>query len=122
YIFGGGGGITASDFITFIAMMGALWGPIRKWGKSLVKIQQGLTGAERVFEILDVQPTMLDKPDAVEYDGADTTIAFEEAGFRYREDVEVLRGVSLTIEPGTTIALVGRTGSGKSTLVNLVPR
>jgi len=109
-------------FLTFMALIGAMWGPVRSWSRSFVKIQQGLAGGDRVFEMLDMRTSLVERPDAVEYDGKDASIAFHDVTFCYEHSKQVLQGVDLEVHPGTVVALAGRTASGKSTLANLVPR
>jgi subfamily B ATP-binding cassette protein MsbA len=114
--------IDGAAFVTFLALLGSMWGPIRAAAKSMVKIQQGLAGAERVFEIMDERPAIVDKPGATEFDGSDPTIEFRDVSFSYGEGRPVFQRVSLKASAGRMIALAGRTGSGKTTLACLVPR
>src|SRR5262249_58426576 len=78
--------------------------------------------AERGVEVLEVKPSLRDAPDAREAPALAGRIAFEQVSFAYRPDAEVIHDVTLTIEPGRHIALVGPSGGGKSTLLSLVPR
>jgi subfamily B ATP-binding cassette protein MsbA len=114
--------IEPAAYITFLIALVKLFKPLRSWSKSLVKIQAGLAGAERVFVVLDTKPEIVERPDAYEFKGENTEIHFEDITFSYDEETTVLNNVSLTVEQGQVIALVGKAGCGKSTLVNLVPR
>jgi ATP-binding cassette subfamily B protein len=85
-------------------------------------IQSAIAGAERVFEILDEVPELADAPDAQALDHVRGDVVFDDVCFGYDQDVPVLKRVSLRAEPGQTIALVGPTGAGKTTIVNLLTR
>ena len=92
-------------------------------GMIMAMISQAGASAERVFEILDAQSEVVEKPDAIELGSIQGRVAFEDVGFRYFSGGElVLQDVSFTAEPGQTVALLGVTGSGKSTIVALIPR
>jgi ATP-binding cassette subfamily B multidrug efflux pump len=97
-------------------------GPLRQLGNLYNQLQSALAGAERVFEILDQQPELTDAPDAVSLDGIAGEVIFDGVDFAYVEDVPVIRDMSLRAEPGQTVALVGPTGAGKTTMVNLLTR
>ena len=84
--------------------------------------QEGLAAAERLFEVLDMPPDLREIPDAVALPPGPGEVSFEGVSFAYDTDHPVLSDVSLTVAPGTTVALVGASGAGKSTLINLVPR
>lgn len=83
---------------------------------------QAAGASRRVFEILDTEPDIYERPDAVPFEDSTATVVFDRVGFQYRPDVPVIREVSLRAEPGKTIALVGPSGAGKSTLLKLIPR
>jgi ATP-binding cassette subfamily B protein len=107
---------------TFITYSQRFADPLRQIGGLYNQLQASLAGAERVFEILDTKPDLVDAPDAVPLKPAEGDIAFDRVDFSYVADVPVLREVSLRAEPGKTIALVGPTGAGKTTIVNLLTR
>ena len=81
-----------------------------------------LAGAERIFEIIDTQPQIVDKKDSVELSHVQGSVAFEQVDFSYNTGDPVLKNVSLSAKPGRTIALVGPTGAGKTTIINLLSR
>ena len=85
-------------------------------------IQSAIAGAERVFEVMDEVPELQDAPDAHSLTRVQGDVVFDDVSFAYKEDVPVLKHVSLRAEPGQTIALVGPTGAGKTTIVNLLTR
>jgi len=96
--------------------------PLRHLGDLYNQIQAALAGAERVFEVIDEQPELTDTPDAVALDDVAGEVAFEHVDFSYVPGVPVLKDVSLQAQPGQTVALVGPTGAGKTTIVNLLTR
>jgi ATP-binding cassette subfamily B multidrug efflux pump len=86
------------------------------------QMQSALAGAERIFELLDTKPEIVDTPDAVELSTIEGWIVFDHVDFYYKPEEPVLRGVSLTARPGQTVALVGPTGAGKTSIVSLLMR
>ena len=100
-----------------------LFFPIAQFGFIITQLGQASASAERVFEILDARNDITDRPDAITLPDVTGTVKFEDVTFRYFGGGEpVLRNVSFTAEPGQTIALLGATGSGKTTIINLMPR
>lgn len=113
---------TAGDIVVFIAyLQGFYW----RFG-SLVRVHnlynQALSALSRIFELLDEKPDVVDAPDAVELPPAEGRVELEHVSFRYATGEMVLEEVSVTAAPGDTVALVGRSGAGKTSLVNLIPR
>ncbi len=111
------GGIQA--FLTYVAFM--LW-PIQDLARVYADMQQSIAAAERVFALIDVQPEIVDRPDAIEPTHLRGEIVFDHVSFAYEEGHEVLHDFSLRVRPGEHIALVGPTGGGKTTIVNLLCR
>jgi len=116
------GVVTIGLIATFIMYSRRFAEPLRQLGGLYNQIQQSLAGAERIFEVLDEAPDLVDHPDAVELSEIRGTVELDDVTFAYVPDVDVLRSVSLRAEPGQTIALVGPTGAGKTTIVNLLSR
>ena len=111
------GGIQA--FITYVTFM--LF-PIQEMARVYAEMQQAIASAERIFSLLDAEPEIVDRPDAVDPGSLRGTIEFDDVSFAYETDSPVLSNFSLTVKEGETIALVGPTGGGKSTIVNLICR
>jgi len=116
-----GGGRTQGEFMAFMAAMFLMYGPFKGLSRTYTSVHAGLAGAERVFEILDEKPSITDKVNAKVAKPFSEEIEFENVGFAYA-DAPVLKEINLTIKAGQTIALVGMSGVGKSTLVDLIPR
>lgn len=123
----GRGSLTLGGLVAFISLLVLLVWPIEALGEILAMAEEASSAAERVFEVFDIRPAIADRDDAVELVEAQGRIRFEDVSFRYPAAGEeagpwVLRGVDLEVLPGETLALVGATGSGKTTLTGLVPR
>lgn len=115
------GEITLGTFVAFSTYLAQLVGPVRMLAMVLTVGQQARAGVERVLELIDTEPTMRDGTKQLPTD-APASVEFDDVRFGYDEDRPVLDGFSLTIEPGETVALVGASGSGKSTVSMLLPR
>ena len=115
------GGRTQGEFMAFMAAMFLMYGPFKGLARTYTAVHQGLAGAERVFEMLDQMPEISDKRDAQVARPFAKNIQFHNVSFAYK-DTPVLKNVDLTIEAGQRVALVGMSGVGKSTLVDLIPR
>jgi subfamily B ATP-binding cassette protein MsbA len=113
---------TEGALIAFIVAIFLLYEPFKRLVRTNNTIQQGLAGAERVFELLDTAPTVVDASDAVELDAVRTAIEFHDVSFAYEPGEPVLRHIDLRIPVGKVVALVGMSGGGKSTLADLIPR
>ncbi|WP_406530532.1 ABC transporter ATP-binding protein [Streptomyces sp. I8-5] len=115
------GEITLGTFVAFSTYLAQLVGPVRMLAMVLTVGQQARAGVERVLELIDTEPTMQDGTKDLPAD-APASVEFDDVRFGYDEDRPVLDGFSLTIEPGETVAVVGASGSGKSTVSLLLPR
>jgi subfamily B ATP-binding cassette protein MsbA len=104
-----------------MAAMFLMYGPFKGLARTYTAVHQGLAGAERVFEMLDEKPEISDKPAARRAGPLSRKIEFDNVSFAYK-DTPVLKNINLTVEAGQMIALVGMSGVGKSTLVDLIPR
>ena len=113
--------LSASEFITYIILFSQILPPAKAITNALSSIQRGLASGERIFSIIDTPPLIQDRPDAQELARFEHHIRFENVWFAYEQDA-VLRNVNLTVKKGTTVALVGPSGGGKSTLADLIPR
>lgn len=115
--------MTVGQFVAFMGALLMMYGPIKKLSRVNANIQGAIAAAERIFETLDTHTETQDRPGAQELTAPDAAIEFEDVQFQYRGDPElVLRGVSFTVQAGQMVAVVGLSGAGKTTLVNLVPR
>ena len=118
------GSIAVGDIVAFNAYVLLMAAPFRMIGFVLIQWQRASAAAQRVFEILDESPEIIERPDAVRMTEPAGRVEFDDVGFTYStgDGTSILDGFSLTVEPGETVAVVGRTGSGKSTLGRLLPR
>ena len=117
------GNKTVGDFTGFISALLMIAQPVRSFGNLNTRIQEGLAGAERFYEVLNEKPLVVSAPDAKPIQFISGEISFENVGFSYASDgLDAVRNFTLTVRPNTTVALVGRSGAGKSTIFNLVPR
>ena len=118
-----GGKITAADYIAYLLYISTLLTSIRKIIDFAEQFQRGMTGIERFAEIMDTEPDIIDKPNAVELSVTSGAITFNDVSFRYSDNSDdVLDNVNIDIKSGESIALVGPSGGGKTTICNLIPR
>ncbi len=115
------GAMTVGDFFSFMTAMALLYDPLRGLSKVNLLIQEGIVAARRVFDILDLKPEVTDTPDAWALPPFSREIEYHNISFRYADEM-VLKNVSFTVKRGEKVALVGSSGAGKTTLVNLLPR
>ncbi len=114
------GTISIADFTGLLTGLGVASGPARRLGSTYAQMQQGAAALDRVFMLFDAENTILDGPLAIERATGD--IVFEQVGFAYPDGHVALSDFSLHVRPGTRVAFVGRSGAGKSTVFNLLPR
>ena len=114
--------VSVGTFIAFSSYLNMFWHPIQNLSSFYNQLVTNIAGAERIFEILDTPPAIADAEDVEEMPEITGEVTFEHVSFSYDEQVKVLDDVSFNIKPGETIALVGPTGAGKSTIVNLISR
>ncbi|WP_339781033.1 lipid A export permease/ATP-binding protein MsbA [uncultured Thalassospira sp.] len=114
----------AGGFFSFITALLMAYEPVKRLANINMNLQAGLAASQRVFTILDLEPDIKDKPDAKPLAISGGTVRFDNVDFAYGEDGEnnALVGISLDIPAGQTVALVGQSGAGKSTILNLIPR
>jgi subfamily B ATP-binding cassette protein MsbA len=113
---------TPGTFFSFLTALIMIYQPIKGVSAINNSLQQGIAAAERVFDVLDIQSEVAEKKDAIELPLIKDAIEFTNARFQYDEDTEVLKGINLKVKAGEVLAVVGTSGGGKSTLVNLIPR
>jgi ATP-binding cassette subfamily B multidrug efflux pump len=116
------GRLTFGDFITFWALTAKFFGPVRELAEKYNILQAAMASAERVFGILDTPPHEADRPGAAPAPPLRGEVAFENVSFSYDGNTPVLRDVSFRAAPGTTLAIVGLTGAGKTTIISLLQR
>lgn len=122
YLLLGSGEITIGVFASFAFYIGMFWEPISRLGQFYNQLLVAMASSERIFEYLDEKPLVDDKPNAIELDDIKGHIQFKNVVFSYDDQRPALKGIDLDIQPGETIALVGHTGSGKTTIANLISR
>jgi ATP-binding cassette, subfamily B, bacterial MsbA len=113
--------MTAGDFFSFMMALVFFYRPLKDLNGINNVVQDGIAAAKRIFEVLDTEPEIRSASDATDLERGFRTIELRNVSFRY-EDELVLRNISLTVRAGETIAIVGKSGGGKTTLVNLLPR
>lgn len=116
------GEMTAGSFASFVTSLLLLYKPMKTLGGTLTSIQGIFVSFGRVFELFDIVPSIIDKPNAQVMTDLHSSIDFENVCFEYEKDRPVLNNINMHVNKGETIALVGNSGGGKSTLVNLLPR
>jgi len=115
------GGISIGSLVALVTYLSMVTGPVRMVGPMLDQSRRAVAGATRIFEVIDTEVAVVEKPDAIDVKTATGEVEFQSASFSYA-DHPTVENVSLKVSPGEKIALVGRTGSGKTTVLNLIPR
>lgn len=116
------GSVATSDLVAYLLYINTLLVPIRSLIDFTEQFQKGMTGFERFLEIVDTEPEIKDREDSVVLEQVKGRVEFSEVSFRYDEGEQVLKNINISLEPGETVALVGPSGGGKSTLCSLIPR
>ena len=118
------GRLTPGEFTTFVAALLMMYGPVKKLTRVNANLQQAAAAAERVFELLDARTEVVERPGAIALPRFSASVEFRDVTFGYDDahGKPVLSGVTLTVPAGSVVAVVGRSGAGKTTLVNLLPR
>ena len=116
------GEMSTGSLASFITSLLLLYKPVKTLGSTLTNMQNIFVSMNRVFELFDLQPEIKDKENAKELKGIENNLTFENVFFEYRENKPVLKDVSFEVKKGEMLALVGNSGGGKSTIVNLIPR
>ncbi|MDY7079380.1 MAG: ABC transporter ATP-binding protein [Chloroflexota bacterium] len=114
--------VSVGIIVSFLTYVRRFYNPIRQLANLYARLQEALAGAERIFDLLDTEPEIVSAPDAVELPPVEGHVLFDHVHFAYKEDELVLREINMEVLPGQTVALVGPTGAGKTTIVNLLAR
>ena len=115
-------GMTTGTIVMFLGYMMGFYGPVRNLMNVYNVINRALASLARIFELFDTQPQVEDRPDAQELPAIEGRVALEQVSFSYNGGEQVLAGVDISAEPGQTVAIVGRSGAGKTSIINLIPR
>ncbi|MGD6941692.1 ABC transporter ATP-binding protein [Cytobacillus gottheilii] len=116
------GSMSIGEFVSFAFYLGMFWEPIGRLGMVYNQLLMGMASSERIFEFLDEKPIVAEKSDAISFKEMKGHIEFENTVFSYNEKRKALKGINLEMKAGETVALVGHTGSGKTTVANLISR
>jgi subfamily B ATP-binding cassette protein MsbA len=117
------GETTPGTFFSFLTAFGLMFEPFKNINNDNVTVQSAIAASERIFEIIDTNNDILENDGTIECDARGKDITFENVSFAYNaEDGDVLKGINLTVKSGSTVALVGASGAGKSTIASIIPR
>ncbi len=116
------GFMEAASFLTYLILFSQVLNPAKEISKAITALQRGAASAERIFEIIDTTPAIVNDKDAVDKTDFEKRIVFNNVSFAYDKGKKVLNNINLTVPLGKTVALVGPSGGGKSTLADLIPR
>jgi len=114
--------MTGTDFVSYIAAVALLIDPISVTTNNYNEFKQGQASIERIYELLEIQPLIIEKSDAIELSNINGLVEYRNVSFAYNPDQPVLTNINLTARQSEVIALVGTSGAGKSTIINLLPR
>lgn len=114
--------LTGAEFVSYVAAVALLIDPISLLTSNYNEFKQGQASCDRIFELIEIQPTVLEKPDAIALPKVTGKVEYRDVSFAYDPAKSVLENMNLLVAPGEMIALVGPSGAGKTTLVNLLPR
>jgi subfamily B ATP-binding cassette protein MsbA len=114
--------MSIDDFIAFVTALFMAYEPVKKLSRVMMLVQQSNAAADRIFEVLDTQSTVTDRPGAARFSGSVDEIRFDNVSFEYEPGKPVVSNINLTVKAGERVAIVGSSGAGKTTFVNLVPR
>lgn len=114
--------LSAGEIVAFFLYLSRFFNPVQNLADQLNSLQKAFTASERIFNLLDVKPDVLDKEDAIEIEKFEGKIEFKNVWFAYKDDNWILKDVSFTINPKETCAFVGATGAGKTTILSLIVR
>ncbi len=117
-----GQAITVEILVTFYMYISKFFNPIQNLAEQFNALQSAFASAEKIFSVLDIKPEVVDEPDAIELENVRGEIEFRDVWFAYKDEEWVLRGVSFKVNAGDTVAFVGSTGSGKTTILSLICR
>lgn len=121
-IINGEGSMKGADFITYLVVFYSIINPAKAFSKAFYSIQKGLAAMERIDQVLDAESTIVDKENAKPVEKFESAIEYKNVTFSYNGEKKVLKNVQLEVPKGKTVALVGQSGSGKTTFVDLLPR
>jgi ABC-type multidrug transport system fused ATPase/permease subunit len=116
------GALSAGFLLSFLLYVQRFFEPIMMLAMQYTQLQRAMASGARIFELLDVKPEIEDSPDAIELPQVKGEITYRDVNFGYETDKDILHDINLSVKPGETVAIVGQTGSGKSSLVNLTAR
>ncbi len=114
--------LSVADYTAYLLYVSVLLGAIRRIVEFIEQFQRGMTGIERFYEIMDAPAEIRDAPGAVDLSDVRGEVVFDNVGFHYQDGTDVLHHLNMTVRPGQSVALVGPSGAGKTTLCNLIPR
>ena len=115
-------GLTSGGVVAFYLYLSRFFNPVQNLADQLNNLQRARTASERLFNLLEVEPEVLDAPDAIDIDHFEGKIEFRDVWFAYHADHWILKGINFVIEPKQSIAFIGATGSGKTTILSLIVR